>query len=258
MNKTGIYLQSDFRDYYDEELHDPTATKVFKRLSKSGMSRPEMLKYMDKVGLNTVPHGIVKNLYKKYYKNNKKISKKRNIIKNMLRLVVYVDENAHRGEGKEFLHYEEAFEKYPNHYASVYMTTFNPTKSSFRHLQIGKKSYLLRYSSQDKWRSNFGDKVSIFLWKENNDKRYFFEKIKYPLFALDFVQIRDKYYYMDFNISPQCPDKIKNFGNILKNNYKGDEYFKDYLSAKDAAESLKEAIYHFNSDNFPAKEKNKL
>ena len=44
MNKTGIYLQSDFRDYYDEELHDPTATKVFKRLSKSGMPRSEMLK----------------------------------------------------------------------------------------------------------------------------------------------------------------------------------------------------------------------
>ena len=57
MGETGIYLQSNFRDYYDEELHSPMGTKVFKRLSKSGMSRPEMLKYMDNVGLNTVPHG---------------------------------------------------------------------------------------------------------------------------------------------------------------------------------------------------------
>ena len=241
MGETGIYLQSNFRDYYDEELHSPMGTKVFKRLSKSGMSRPEMLKYMDNVGLNTVPHGYVKDLYGKYYKN-----KKKNSSENMLGLVVYLDENAHRGEGKELLHYEEALEKYPIYYASVYMNNLNLTKSSFRHLQIGKKSYLLRYSSKDKWRSNFGDNISIYLWKVNDDKQYFFEKIRYPLFALDFVLIKDISYFMDFNISPQCPDVIKYF-DITKIDEIGKKcYFKDCLTAKDAAKSLKEAINYFD------------
>jgi len=243
MNKTGIYLQSDFRDYYDEELHDPTATKVFKRLSKSGMPRSEMLKYMNDVGLNTVPHGFVKNLYEKYYKSK---NEKKNNPESMLGLVVYVDESAHRGEGKELLHYEEALEKYPNHYASVYMNNLNLTKSSFRHLQIGKKSYLLRYSSKDKWRSNFGNNISIYLRKVNDDKQYFFKKIRYPLFALDFVLIKDISYFMDFNISPQCPDVIKYF-DITKIDEIGKKcYFKDCLTAKDAAKSLKEAINYFD------------
>ena len=83
-------------------------------------------------------------------------------------------------------------------------------------------------------------------------------EIKYPLFALDFVQLRDKYYYMDLNISPQCPDKIENFGDILKGNHKVGEHFKDLLPAKEAAESIKEAISLFDSDNFPAKEKNEV
>lgn len=247
MAKTGIYLVSDFTDYYDENIHDVMATNRFKRLTKSGLSRREMFKFMDEVYLDTSPHGTVEFLYDNYYKN-KKLNKKYFLNSHKDKeVVVYLDENLHRGEGKILTTFQHALSNYSDYYASLFICNLKSQDEffpiSYRYLQIGKKSFLLSYSSNDNWRSNCG-KVKITLLKINKDKYYIDEihsnNIKYPLFALDFVKNeKEDEYYIDFNISPGCPETV------LYNNKK--VKFNKILSGEEAAESIVESIRYFDS-----------
>ena len=89
-----VYLESDFHDYYDHMFD--TAGRKFERMSVTDLSRSEaFVKLMD-MGL-AVPHwGSVQSLYNKFPAETL--------------VVLYMDEYAHRSEGKLRMGVEHAMD----------------------------------------------------------------------------------------------------------------------------------------------------
>ncbi len=176
-----LQLKSDFSDFYDYYFDKEGA--VFIRNATGGLPRSQMLRYLQELGFLVPPNAKVKNLAAIY--PDKK-------------LVVYTDEMAHRGEGKELLSAKDALEKYPEKHASIYIEESNSI--SHRLLQVGGKRWWLKYESTDDWRSNVGEvKIDIESYKDE-----YCPLINQPLFAIDFVPSHNDelYWAVDFNVAP--------------------------------------------------------
>jgi len=191
-----IQLKTDFLDYYDHWF-DREGDIVFERMSRGGMGRREMFGFLKSLGLNSPEVGIVKEVFPKLRERYSDIP---DGIMRIVSVVVYLDEMAHRGEGKERMSAEKALEKHPDNFCSEFIPTSPGEGSvSLRYLQIGDRKWWLRYSSIDDWRSNYGDKAWVEVLAEAG--RGYHPKIKEPMFAVDFVAAK-KIYAIDFNISP--------------------------------------------------------
>lgn len=213
-----LKLYSNFIDYYDH--HFDLEGEGFYRFSNNGMNRIEIFNFLKSHNYLTPKHGYVKQLSKLYpeeyrYREYCDDSKKFDDSWKYIELVVYLDINLHRGENKIKISLDKAIELYPDNYASLFIFNYG---ISHRYLQIGNKSFWLRYISKNDWRSNCGD-VKIIIDSQNNG---YHKSIKSSLFAIDFVRSinektkQDDYLAIDFNISPG----IKGTGieNILKPN----------------------------------------
>lgn len=191
-----LKLVSDFYDYYDHEFDLEGDT--FRRVTTDGLSRQELLEYLQKLEF-TVPHfGPVKDLAK--------------LLEPQDRIVLHHDIWAHRGDGKELSTIQEAMVKHPDTLATQFIQFNVPgTKPevkglSWRYLQIGTEAFWIEYTSTEDWRSNCGegdcelffrDKTELF-----SDRQYELLRFKFPLFAVDFVPDKETLYAVDFNIAP--------------------------------------------------------
>lgn len=196
-----LKLVSNFLDYYDHWFD--LEGKEFKRFTAQGMNREEIFQYLEKTSFTVPLYGTVKHLA------NQNI--------NIKEVVVYLDDMAHCGNGKIKLPLEEALKKYPNFLCSEYIET-HPLgiAVSYRHLQIGHKSFFLKYASYNDWRSNCGD-GDIELLESHEYKhsdRFKVIKFPYPLCAIDFVYKDGIYWAIDFNTSPGI--RGSGIENILK------------------------------------------
>ena len=168
-------------------------------MSHSGMSRREMFGFLEQIGLKTPPHGTPEQIFNTLSEQDKEaedLGQTHDI--NFFHVVVYLDETAHRGEGKILVPLTEAMQKYPNAFCSLYYQTLLLGSTSLRYLQIGDKIFWLRYTSDD-WRSNYGN-VNIKILSQEKDK--FHSKIYLPLFAVDFIFGPDFTWAIDINIAP--------------------------------------------------------
>lgn len=222
-----ITLRSDFHDFYDH--HFDLDGEIFDRFSRQGMSRREMFKYLSKIGLDIPLYGTPPEILDQLdsgLRCSDDIGHKIN--EQLIDLVVYLDEMAHRGEGKIKVLLCQAINDYPEHFCSLYIPHLSRETISLRYLQIGDKIFWLRYTSSDDWRSNCGN-VQIEVLTQEKDGYH--PRLPYPLFAVDFVIGGDKFYAVDFNTAPGI-------------NHTGIEKL---LSGKEAADAIKRAIYHFKS-----------
>jgi hypothetical protein len=195
-----LQLRSDFRDWYDAAFD--REGPVFERLSRGGMSRRQMLSYMSEVGLCVPRHGLVCDLVPAIMEDfaDWPEDSREAMQSQILELVVYHDEQAHAGEGKEKVAAAEALARYSDLYASEFIpATPSGVGVSLRYLQVGKRRWWLRYWSQDDWRSNAGQGGCEVLCEEKPGRPY---KIDAPMFAVDFVRAGTKLYAIDFNIAP--------------------------------------------------------
>lgn len=235
---TNIYIQSDFIEPYDKYLHDPMGKIRWKRLSRGGRNRREIFELLKQhvgstkaFGTKVAPNGTVKELYDRY--EPREVDGKWNgtwdktgICSSFSELVVYRDEMAHRGEGKEVIDVEDAIEECPDAYASVLLRNNQNYSISRRNLYIGNKVYKLTYISlTDSWRSNCGHVVitydgSIEYKKSDHipfTRKYGIE-IKSPIFAFDYVEIpvassqyhdgSPENFYVDFNEAAGIPEEV--------------------------------------------------
>lgn len=203
-----LQLKTDFHDYYDHWFD--REGQIFERMSHSGMSRREMFDFFEQIGLKTPPHGTPEQIFNTLSEQDKEaedFAQKHDM--NFFHVVVYLDETAHRGEGKILVPLIEAIQKYPNAFCSLYYPTLLLGSTSLRYLQIGDKVFWLQYTSDD-WRSNYGN-VKIKVLSHEKDK--FHSKINLPLFAVDFIFGPNFIWAIDFNIAPE----VKGIGveNIL-------------------------------------------
>lgn len=214
-----IRLISDFVDYYDHWFDIYDASIVFERMSRGGMSRPDMLSFLKSLGLKVPFFGRVKNVYEYMLCKYDHIP----YADSIAFVVVHLDERAHCGEGKINVPLNEAIEKYPDRFGVEYIPA-QPSGLglSWRYLQVGDKIFWLQFASKNDWRSNCGE-VDIKILSQEKDGYH--KRIKYPLFAVDFIPA-DNLYAVDFNISPQ----IRGTG------------VEELLPAREAAEAIKRAI----------------
>lgn len=177
-----LKLESDFRDWYDWAF-DSKGDVVFRRVTTDGMSRREMLCFLEKAGFNPPRHGFFESMVE------------------CDKIVLYTDERSHRGDGKKIVSVKEIlkegkFGDYEEYYCSEYIE--GPPVST-RLLQIGWMGWMLEYKSDDEWRSNCGNVEIKILGPNHGLKRW----MDYPLWAVDFVKDKDgKLHAVDFNIAP--------------------------------------------------------
>ena len=211
-----LMLRSDFRDYYDHQF-DLTG-RPFSRFSKGGMNRRQMFAILKRIGLEVPIHGTAKEIYERTEEYE------REYLLSTMDLVVYLDETAHRGEGKIRLGFKEALDAYPDQFASMYIHPPQDLAQSTRYLAVGDRAFWLRYESVDDWRSNCGN-VRITVLREEKTGRY---PIPFALYAIDFVPIGqlNERLAVDFNVAPG----IRGTG------------VEDRLSAQEVVEAIKRAL----------------
>jgi hypothetical protein len=169
MQEPKIRLRSDFQDFYDREF-SCLGSVEFVRLSRGGPSRPEMFAQLAAMGYWVPAHGRVRDL-------NSYPSCMGHMTDG---LVIHDDVAAHRGEGKRLVSVGTA-NCWPDAFAVAYV---NSRSSSLRHLVVGRRAFLLRYDSEDDWRSNCGNvRVQVLSELPICDRRGRTE----PMFAVDFV-----------------------------------------------------------------------
>lgn len=192
-----IGLDSDFIDYYDHHFSaHGLADTIFRRRSTNSMSRQEAFRILGHAGYPVPLHGLVRNLP---------------FVKDAL-VVVYFDEFAHRGDGKQLVPLAVAKVEYPDCFASMFMGELGPSSQSIRILNIGDKAWILSYVSDHPWASNCGN-VSVKLNHSGGVHR--FKRLDFPLYAVDCVarptrryaggRYREtiRYFFVDLNLSPQ-------------------------------------------------------
>lgn len=145
MSKTiKIGLESDFRDYYDHVFYnslDLSLSGIFYRIANNpdfSLPKRRQFQYLESAGFRVLKHGLVKDVATE---NNK--------------VVVYIDEYIHQGQGKDLLDGSFALSIHPEKYCSEYIG--HSFGKSCRYLQIGDRSFVYWYQSSDDWKSNTGE-----------------------------------------------------------------------------------------------------
>lgn len=195
-----LSLKSNFRDFYDFAFDKQG--EVFERLDNAGISRREMFTYFNELDLKTPVHGTVRDVVACLQESFDEQGRATQdlFLEHLVDLVVYLDEYQHAGEGKVKLSAKAALEAYPDHYCSEYIpATASGTGESLRYLQVGIRKWWIRYWSENDWRSNAGEGDWEVLCEE---KRGYHPRIKYPMFAIDFVRAGKHLCAIDFNVAP--------------------------------------------------------
>lgn len=192
---TKITLLSDFTDYYDhwfDSRHD-NPELVIERYTNSGFNRIEMLTYLKSIGF-MVPVFTQdrKTVRWSFYKDG---------------VVCFTSLNEHQGKGKRLCtHQEFKNNEFDFIDQSVLFMRYIPTSpmgESYRLINFGNESFVLRYQSND-WRSNCGNDISITVLEKKPKYLAKFKNFQYPISAIDFVKDKDsnKFFAIDFNIAP--------------------------------------------------------
>lgn len=240
-----LQLKSNFTDYYDHQfdLEGP----IWNRDSTKGYSKQKQFEMLAKAGYAIPPIGRAQDLFYKYYNEEPDNLTREDFGYRIRNVIAYTDPNAHCGDGKElwckthcnygnFMGGEahEKQEQKRNTFASAYVMKKSIAENgvSFRHLQVGKHVFWLRYWSDEDWRSNCGEggcKLINYSLFEGYHRTF-----KLPLFAIDFVEGRSgTMYAIDFNNAPG----IRGSG------------VERVLSPILAAEAIKQAIIKFEDYN---------
>ena len=204
MNKSlNIKLESDFRDFYDMHfwrsglsVENGKPDIVWNRYAEnSGLSKRGQFSLMSRMGFDTPAWGLVKDVYSKL--RSQRVSK----------VVIYLDEYAHSGNGKVVMSLEDAYSNFPRSLCCEFIETGSEAGAvSTRRLQIGSLGIELEYrsTSPSEWRSNVDPKISI-LDATRTPLAIDSDLIQiYPIWAVDFVFCpeRKKAFAVDFNESP--------------------------------------------------------
>ena len=185
-----IGLESDFRDYYDHVFYnslDLSLSGIFYRIANNpefSLPKRSQFQYLESAGFRVPKHGLVKDIATE---NNK--------------VVVYIDEYVHQGQGKDLLDGSDALSIHPDKYCSEYIG--HSFGKSCRYLQVGNRSFIYWYQSSDSWKSNTGEveisaPIEHNFWEDPYEIAFIGEEKRarhdlvfqnYPMFAIDLVPV---------------------------------------------------------------------
>ena len=202
----SIKLNSDFRDYYDFAF--PSAgDRTFDRIAGDRtMSKLEQFRLLSGIGLRVPFVALGRDMLSDTPLREHDL------------VVVYTDDRAHCGDGKRLSTVGNLTESDEALLCSQWINTTGnyDASQSYRLLQIGARSWLLRYEGEGGWMSNHCEDTQIFIEGECLGFQRWSNHVidGLPLFAIDFVVpvhaptpetiddvIRDGY-AVDFNTAP--------------------------------------------------------
>lgn len=198
MSRMDLQLRSNVNQPYDY-CFSRKAPLVFLRmyhtpyLNARDITRREMFARLEKAGIQTVPNGPVEELLRKSDP--------------ACGLVVYTDETAHMGLGKEWMSAKEALEKHPQAWASVFVP---PAGRAIRHFQFGSRAFTMPFQSFEDWRCQKGDSSYSWCVPGSRYEHLFPKVIPYPYWAIDFIPGTDM--ATDFQFVPGITnDRLDNW-----------------------------------------------
>jgi len=194
----NVYLDSDFRDWYDyifdHTSKDPSHkgfhwNRMADATKGQGLNKEYQFLYLAQADFNIPLVGRVKDMP----------------MPQSGKVVVYTAPLQHCGEGKELLNYQEAQQRFPNSFASEYLDY--EVGVSYRVLRIGFQYYIMQYASKNDWRSNCGDcEVTGIKALSNKYGLGGFGKMNLgPMVAIDFVPLSGHPHHLaaiDLNQAP--------------------------------------------------------
>ena len=187
-----VILRSNFTDYYDAYFDDSTSVSplVFERNTGKGMTRSELLGFLERNGFSVPKHGAMKQIRKwaPHLRDDQLV-------------VVYLDETSHRGENKLLLTVAEGLHNHPDCLAAEFLGSGPDKGHALRLLQVGMKYFWIELKS-DNWRAGMGH-VETSIKKHGEGQQ---SNLLYPLFAIDFVPVHfggnEVLYAVDFSPAP--------------------------------------------------------
>jgi hypothetical protein len=164
--------------------------------TRGGLSKRRQLDLLESLGFRTPAHGPAAELEVRLRQGLAGVGPP--AAADHVRCVVYHDELAHRGEGKEVLRLAEAARRFPDTLAAVFHEPQLPGLS-FRFIRFGRLGFWQRQQSQGgDWRSNQRDIESVLerQWLPGSNP------VERVLWAVDFVPAAEGLLAVDFNTAP--------------------------------------------------------
>ncbi len=193
-----MQLLTDYSQWYDGSFDGTPPLFERHAFTRGGLPKRGQFRLFESLGLGVPRHGLVRELAAVLAPELLGLRVPTEI-QTDLQLVVYLDELAHRGEGKRLLPVTEALQSYPEHYASV----FHPPAGAavtFRLVRLGRLAFWLRQEGQgDAWRSNRRDSERVLCRQAASLPN----PIPRVLWAIDFLSTPHGLLAIDFNTAPE-------------------------------------------------------
>ncbi len=193
-----MQLNTDHEQFYDAVFD--RRGPVFHRMAytRGGLSKKAQFALFESLHLPTPPHGTVSELAAQL-QTGMETGAVSAALQAHYQCVVYGDELAHRGEGKELLTLIEASGRDPGAFASMFIPQNGPPVS-FRLIRFGRLIFWLRQQGEKGgWRSNQRDEET-FLGREMAQGT---NPIPRVLWAIDFIPGPSGLLAVDFNTAPE-------------------------------------------------------
>ena len=178
----GIYIESDFIDYYDELSSEENYIGIYERHLPTE-TRGTLLNQLTYSGIRTVD-----------------LRAAREFDSSIRYLVVYTNPKLHNSLGKRVVSLEEAKLIYPNNLASPFYEESNG--ETLKYLQVGCRRFRVNLKSDDPFKMKEGRIVKI-----EELSPYPNYTILKPIFSIDYISTGKEMIAVDFN-------PIQNLGKI--------------------------------------------
>lgn len=159
--KTGVVINSDFKDYYDSEfvaqIRNKKQSYVYNRLKSNSKHRAEDLKYLRTNNIPTIEIKPVVNFQ---------------LLEPSIKILVYTQPTEHNGMGKLILENREAQDLYPNLPGRLWVPNSETGGFTLKCLQIGERRFkiILKDSEHSKKSDRLSDNQIVSI--EEIDRQY--------------------------------------------------------------------------------------
>jgi hypothetical protein len=223
-------------DYYDHHFCSRINTNEhWKRNNRMFPARAECFSSMQSAGVITAEYDTVKGMCDRLV--GEELDERK--------LVVYTDELSHQGFGKELMTARDALKSNPHLLCSAYYAPSSGVAISLRELAVGNRMFLMKFTSDNDWRSNVNttDAQTLLEITECPNHGWAVSKIpalmrKYrsPIFAIDYVydNVACINRACDMNLAPG----MRGCG------------LEEMLPAREAAACIEEAYWRLKSGSF--------
>jgi hypothetical protein len=191
-------LLTDHPQWYDAIFNDQPP--VFHRLAftRGGLAKRQQFQLFDTLGLPTPMHGTVTELAARLQTPRAGCLPPQ-AVRDSFRLVVYVDEYSHRGQGKVRLPLAQALREFPGCFASVFHSQ-PAAATAIRLVRLGRLAFWLEQTAGGPdWRSNQNDRETVLSRHPAAEPN----PVPRVLWAIDFIRGAEGLLAVDFNTAPE-------------------------------------------------------